>query len=261
MMCPAIGCASLKQLVALADLPLRRFQNVASTATYLMTRAPRIDPRNGPECHNSLEYSVEQAFSPADGKVKAKLMRGPNRTNYFKGDTFEALELPYEGHDLSMIGDLSMTVLLPNKADGLPAFEKRLTAANLTQWLGKLSDHRVDVTLPRFKLTSEFMLKDVLSKMGMSIAFDSDKADFNGMTTRERLFISHVVHKAFVDVNEAGTEAAASTATVIENTSASAPPLATFRADHPFVYLIRDNRTGSILFLGRVVNPSPVDGN
>jgi serine protease inhibitor len=150
--------------------------------------------------------------------------------------------------------DLSMIVLLPNEAEGLPAFEKRLTPANLTKWLGKLSDHRVNVTLPMFKVTSEFVLNDVLSEMGMPIAFDRLKADFSGMTTRERLRISYVVHKAFVDVNEAGTEAAASTAVVMERYSL--PPPATFRADHPFVYIIRDNRSGSILFLGRIVNPS-----
>lgn len=191
-----------------------------------------------------------RAFTLADArKVKAKLMRGFNRTNYFRGEGFEVLELPYEEEDLSMI------VLLPNKADDLPAIEKRLTAANLTEWLGKLTDHIVDVTLPKFKLISEFTLNDVLSEMGMPIAFDRAKANFSGMTTtRARLFISYVVHKAFVDVNEAGTEAAASTAGVWERVSI--PPPATFRADHPFVYLIRDKSTGSILFQGRVVNPS-----
>ena len=197
----------------------------------------------------SPEQTKDGDFTLADGtKVKAKLMRGTNRTRYFKGEGFEALELPYENYNLSMI------VLLPKKADGLPAFEKRLTAANLTEWLGKLTDRIVDVTLPKFKLTSEFTLNDVLSQMGMPIAFDRAKADFSGMTTRARLFISYVVHKAFVDVNEAGTEAAASTAVLMELVSAPRP--ATFRADQPFVYLIRDNRTGSILFLGRVVNPS-----
>lgn len=187
-------------------------------------------------------------FTLADGKqVKARMMHGRNRTGYFKGDTFEALELPYEERDLSMI------VLLPNKADGLPALEKRLTEANLTQWSGRLSVHQVDVTLPKFKQTSEFLLKEALSNMGMPVAFES-KADFSGMATGKPLFISSVVHKAYVDVNEAGTEAAASTAAVMEPTAAL--PSATFRADHPFVYLIRDNRTGSILFLGRVANPS-----
>ncbi len=184
----------------------------------------------------------------ADKKVTVPLMRGSNRTNYFKGDGFEALELPYEQHDLSML------VFLPAKGTELAEFEKRLTAVNLKAWQGKMRDHMVDVTLPKFKVTAEFMLKDVLTRLGMPLAFDRRRADFSGMTSRERLFISHVVHKAFVDVNEAGTEAAASTAVLVELTSMPKP--ATFRADHPFVFLLRDNRTGSILFAGRVVNPS-----
>jgi serpin B len=191
----------------------------------------------------------DEDFLLADGnKVKAKLMHGRRHANYFKGDTFVAVELPYERHDLSMI------ILLPNQADGLPALEQRFTMANLKQWLGKLSDHDVDVTLPKFKLTSEFLLEGVLSKMGMPIAFGTG-ADFSGMTTRDKLYISRVVHKAFVDVNEAGTEAAAATAVLMER-AAPISPRATFHADHPFVYLIRDNRTGSILFVGRVTDPS-----
>lgn len=191
----------------------------------------------------------DEDFTLTDGKkVKAKMMKESIRTNYFKGEGFEALELPYEADDLSMI------VLLPNRPDGLPTFEKQLTSANLTQWLTKLSDHRVTVTLPKFKLTSEFMLNEVLSKMGMPNAFDRSKADFSGMTAQDQLFVSHVVHKAYVDVNETGTEAAATTA--IHTEFLSRPRPATFRADHPFVYLIRDNRTGSILFMGRVVNPT-----
>jgi serpin B len=196
------------------------------------------------------QQTADGDFTTANGKkAGVKLMRGKNRTNYLKGDGFEALELLYESRDLSMV------VLLPDKADGLPAFEKSLTAANLTRWLGELawSDHEVDVTLPKFTWTSEFMLKDVLAAMGMPTAFDPRKANFSGMAD-ERLFLSHVVHQAFVDVNEAGTEAAASTAVVAER--ASLPRPATFRADHPFVYFVRHNRTGAILFLGRVVNPS-----
>ena len=129
-----------------------------------------------------------------------------------------------------------------------------MTEANLTAWLRKLSDHLVSVTLPKFKVTSEFMLKDALSRLGMAVAFDPNRADFSGMTSRDRLFISAVVHKAFVDVNEAGTEAAAATA-VVEGRK-SLPRQATFRADRPFVYLLRDNRTGSILFMGRLTNPA-----
>jgi serpin B len=187
------------------------------------------------------------AFKVSPGNdVKVPMMRGSQRTNYFKGEGFEALELPYEQHDLSMV------VLLP-QAGRLTELEKKLTAANLFAWQRKLSDHQVDVTLPKFKVTAEFMLKPVLQRLGMALAFDPERADFSGMTTRERLFISHVIHKAFVDVNEAGTEAAASTAVVMDRLSA--PPPATFRADRPFVYLLRDNRTGAILFLGRVTDP------
>src|SRR5262249_7751424 len=101
----------------------------------------------------------------ADKKVTVPLMRGSQRTNYFKGDGLEALELPYESHDLSMV------VLLPGKDTGRAALEKRLTADNLQKWLARLRDHLVDVTLPKFKVTAEFLLKDALSRLGMPDAF------------------------------------------------------------------------------------------
>jgi serpin B len=183
----------------------------------------------------------------ADKKVKVPLMHGGVRTSYFKGDGFEALNLPYESNYLSMV------IFLP-KAGGLADFEKRLTAANVRGWLRKLSPHKVAVTLPKFKVTAEFMLNDVLSRMGMPLAFDARKADFSGMTTRHKLYISHVIHKTFVDVNEKGTEAVGSTAVAVS--LGGKPPPATFRADRPFVFLIRDNRTGTILFTGRLVDPS-----
>jgi serpin B len=185
----------------------------------------------------------------ADGvkKVKTPMMHQSQSTRFFNGGTFTALELPYEQHELSMI------VLLPKKADGLAAFEKTLTADNLAKWHAKLSNHLVDIRLPKFKTTAEFRLDKVLEEMGMRDAFDRKKADFTGLSSMKGLHITAVVHKAFIDLNEAGTEAAAATAVVIG--TASAPPEATFHADHPFVYLIRDNKTGSVLFMGRVVNP------
>jgi serpin B len=185
----------------------------------------------------------DAAFVGAGTTAKVKMMHGSVRTNYARFGDLQVLDLPYENNELSML------VFLP-KRGGLAEFEKTLTPAILAKWLAKLSDHRVDVKLPKFKVTSEFRLDDALKALGMKLAFDRNQADFSGMTTRERLFISAVVHKAFVDVNEKGTEAAAATAVVMERTSA--PPPATFHADHPFVYLLRDNRTGSILFMGRV---------
>jgi serpin B len=184
--------------------------------------------------------------------VRAPLMNMVNEKGtfkYLKGDGFRALELPYSGKHLSMV------LFLPEKVDGLTEFEKGLTAAKVNASIAKLQPtYEVRVTLPKFKMTREFKLKDVLMKMGMRRAFEPGEADFSGMTGSRDLFLSAVVHKAFVHVNEEGTEAAAATAVVTKPTAVLRdPPI--FRADHPFLFLIRDNRSGSILFLGRVANP------
>jgi serpin B len=185
-----------------------------------------------------------EPFFSAGGKAgKVPMMHGDLRTRYAKLGDLQILELPYQDHELSML------VLLPAKG-GLAEFEKTLTPADVEKWRAKLRDHLVDVKLPKFKVTSEFRLDEALKALGMPLAFDFRKADFSGMSTAGKLFIGAVVHKAFVDVNEKGTEAAAATAVGMELTSAPQP--ATFHADHPFVFLLRDNRTGSILFMGRV---------
>ena len=148
-----------------------------------------------------------------------------------------------------------MVVLLPKKNDGLAAVERTLTAGSVDRWLGSLGSRRVHVFLPRFKMTSEFSLKRALSALGMPTAFSAN-ADFSRMASGESLVISEVLHKAMVDVNEKGTEAAAATAVVVGR---SAVPRVeepvVFRADHPFTFLLRDNRSGAILFAGRVINP------
>jgi serpin B len=179
-------------------------------------------------------------------KVDVPMMRQVGDFQYLDGGDFQALGLPYRGNDLSMV------VLLPKKADGLAALEKSLTAAKLTECLKKLRTLEVGVILPKFRLTRDARLGQLLSAMGMPLAFRTD-ADFSGMTGKKELMLSEVVHKAFVEVNEEGTEAAAATAVVAQPTAARIPP--TFQADHPFVFLIRDNATGSILFLGRVTDP------
>lgn len=165
---------------------------------------------------------------------------------YAEFDALQALELPYVGDELSMI------VLLPREQDGLAALERQLTAANLARWRGAIRRREVEAWLPRFKLESEFELNKTLAALGMVDAF-GDAADFSGMTGQRNLFISAVVHKAFVDVNENGTEAAAATA--VGMTLSIPPPPPTFRADHPFLFLIQERRTGSVLFLGRLVKP------
>ena len=196
------------------------------------------------------EHTREEPFkTSADATVKAPLMHHTGDFPYLDGGDFQALELPYKGKDVSMV------VLLPKKVGGLAALEAKLTEENLAGWLSKLRKQEVQVALPKFKMTKEFSLNDVLKAMGMRKAFVPGGADFTGMSgSGKRLFISAVVHKAFVDVNEEGTEAAAATAVVVTTTSARITPI--FRADHPFVFLIRDNRSGSVLFLGRLTNPA-----
>jgi serpin B len=194
-------------------------------------------------------------LSPARN-VKAPLMHLTEGFDYLDGGTFQALEIPYEG------GDLSMIVFLPRDIDGLPALEQSLTASSMKQWLDQLHPvPEVILTLPKFKMTRQFNLQNTLGAMGMKRAFDANAADFSGMSGNRELFISAVIHKAFVDVDEKGTEAAAATAMVMEGATArpprfQPPPPPVFRADHPFVFLIRDNRSGGILFMGRVTDPT-----
>jgi serpin B len=194
-----------------------------------------------------------EPFTLADGKkADAPLMNQTGEFGYYDGGSFQALEMPYVGKDLTMV------VLLPKKADGLADFEKELTADNVGGWLRQLKSQKVIVTLPKFKSTSRFSLAQKLSDMGMKLAF-TEKADLSGMAGEPGdLYISDVIHKAFVDVNEEGTEAAAATAVVVATPSAvrtDVPPTPVFRADHPFVFLIRDTRSDSVLFLGRIVDP------
>jgi len=194
------------------------------------------------------EETEDAPFTLADGKqVEVPLMQQTGQFGYLEDGDLQVLELPYGGEALSMV------VLLPRAHDGLPALEKSLSPKRLAGWLAKLEREKVRVALPRFKTTSEFRLNKVLIAMGMRDAF-SAAANFSGMDNTRSLFIGAVVHKAFVDVNEEGTEAAAATAVVMLRAAAKPPPV--FRADHPFVFLIRDTRSGSILFLGRMIKPT-----
>jgi len=191
-------------------------------------------------------------FRLGDGKsVKVPMMRQQEKFGYLETDAFQALEMPYKA------GELSMVVLLPKAVDGLAAFEKGLTADKLAGWMGGLKRREVKVTLPKWKMTSQFGLADMLKKMGMTDAFAPGTADFSGMTTAEKLFISAVIHKAFFEVDEEGTEAAAATAVAIAATAMPPQPAEpkVFKADHPFLYLIRHRPTDLVLFMGRVANP------
>jgi serpin B len=198
----------------------------------------------------SKEKTTQEDFnaSPSD-VVRVDMMKQSNRFRYYDEGSFQVLEQPYKGNTLAMV------ILLPKAKDGLGQLEASLSAAKIEAWLTKLSSRRVDVSLPKFKMTSECELKDPLSDMGMPVAFKPGAADFSGITGTRELAISAVVHKAFVEVDEKGTEAAAATGVVAFRTAVMAQPSVVFRADHPFLFLIRDLRTGSFLFLGRMVKP------
>lgn len=163
------------------------------------------------------------------------------------------LEMPYKGNDLSML------IFLPNDIEddttGLEKLEKELTYQNFVDWTrpDMMSPNEVDVKLPRFKMEEKYDLEKILTKMGMENAFDSSKSDFSGMSPANDLIVSKVVHKAFVDVNEEGTEAAAATGVDMEVRSITIP--VEFVADHPFIFFIQHKPTKSILFVGRYCSP------
>ena len=180
-------------------------------------------------------------------QIRVPMMSKVDEYSYGEVDGLQVLELPYAGYDLSMI------VLLPLKTHGLADLEDRLTAENLGSWTEHLWHREVRVSLPRFEIIRSIRLSDALMSMGMVDAFGD--ADFSGMDGSKTLYISAVLHKAFLSVNEEGTEAAAATAALMRTIGAISSP-SVFRADHPFLFLIRENSTGSILFLGRVMNPA-----
>lgn len=187
-------------------------------------------------------------FTRADGtKVQVPLMRQTARLPLSAGEDFQLLGLPYQGDRLSMV------ILLPGKPDGLAGLESRLSATWLATQIGKARPQKVFVSLPRFTMTERYELKKPLAAMGMGIAF-SGKADFSGMNGKGGLTIGAVIHKAFVAVDEEGTEAAGATAVVMTRGFAKKPPA--FRAEHPFLFVIRDDVSGAILFMGRVMDPS-----
>lgn len=189
----------------------------------------------------------DMGFTKRDGStIQVPMMAGYQEAPYGEGEGYAALEIPYDGHQMSMV------LVLP--AEGtLDDFEASLTGDKLAAITSGMTDHGVSVMLPRFKIESQFDLGDKLSKLGMVDAF-TGAADFSGMNGKGGLYISAVIHKAFVDVNEAGTEAAAATAVIVGETSAPEP--AEIHFDRPFLFFIRDVATGTVLFFGRVEDPA-----
>ncbi len=181
------------------------------------------------------------------GQVTVPMMRQTESFGYAEGEGYQVVELPYDGWELSMV------ILLP-QAGAFEAFEGSLDAGRVDGIVKDLAHRQVALTMPKFEFESDFSLVDALAAMGMPDAF-TGAADFSGMTGSRDLFIADVIHKAFVSVDEAGTEAAAATAVVMKLGAVPEEPVE-LTVDHPFIFLIRDVETGAILFVGRVVNPS-----
>ncbi len=169
----------------------------------------------------------------------------PDRFGYFENDEFQCVELPYKGEEVSM------RIYLPSEEVSLSLLEQRISVIHSEP----LRKEKVKIHLPRFKTESTFDLNSTLIELGLTDAFDPQQADFSGITGARDLFIAAAIHKAFVQVNEEGTEAAAATGITMGVTCMPMPPKI-FRADHPFVFLIHENASGKILFMGRITNPS-----
>jgi len=203
--------------------------------------------------HNTKDASF---WPEPEKEITVPMMHQTGYFQYTEDESLQIVELPYEGREISML------ILLPKKDVAMTKVEKGLTTKTLNKWISNLSSsyYYVSISMPKYKVTSKFTLNDNLKSMGVLDAFSKKAADFSGMANLlpdEILYISAVIHKAFVDVNEEGTEAAAATAVVFDmGIISEPPPPKIFNADHPFLFLIRDNATGSILFFGRVVDPT-----
>jgi serpin B len=201
------------------------------------------------------EYSFEEKMTTDGqfylldgGQVSVPMMRETESFGYTEGTGYQAVELPYDG------GELSMVILLPASGD-FETFEEGLQAQHVSNIIGDLRPTGVALTTPKFEFDSVFSLGDTLAGMGMPDAFSPSYADFSGITGKPELSIWAVVHKAFVAVAETGTEAAAATAVWGEGEGEPAAELEV-TIDRPFIFLIRDIETGAILFVGRVLNPA-----
>ncbi len=195
-----------------------------------------------------------QDFHLQDGqKMKVDMMHQTQPMQYMETSDVQVLEKDYKGNDLSMV------FILPKKKGALSQLSATWNNTVYEQWVSKLQTRKVEVCLPKFTFNTEYEMSKVLAAMGMPLAF-SDQADFSGISRSMPLTISHVVHQAFVRVDEKGTEAAAATAVIMKEVSAFVEPPLVFNADHPFMVILRDKRSGSILFMGCVKEPAASQG-
>jgi serpin B len=198
----------------------------------------------------NIEDTVDRDFKLSNGEKKGVPMMVSTNSdaffNYTENEDMQMLELPYKGDSVSMF------IILPKEND-LNKFEQTVSMENLSNWMDSMYATNVNIYLPKFTYKTEYNLKDILIDMGLDIAF-SMNADFSGMNGFGGLFIEKVLHKAYIEVNEEGSEAAAATTVHILETAMPEPPKV-FDADHPFIFFIKHKETDTILFMGSVENP------
>ena len=198
----------------------------------------------------SEENTVNNDFYLSNGNtIETPFMNQEVTANIMYHDIFQMLELPYGR------GNYSMLILLPGDGKSIHDIIEELDTENYDEWLLNLQERNVEVSIPKFKFKYEKKLNDLLKSMGLSVAFDPDNADFSDISEALELYISKVKHKAFIEVNEKGTEAAAVTIVGINTTNAG-PTYPKFIANKPFLFVIREKYTNSILFMGKVEDPS-----
>ncbi|KAK3734350.1 hypothetical protein QZH41_005337 [Actinostola sp. cb2023] len=192
------------------------------------------------------------AFGRRENEMAVEMMSMSTKLQYYFDEEHgcRILQLPYSGNKLSMI------LLLPEELDGLGKLEKSLSIDNLDKWALLMTNITVSVELPKFKLSQQFELNKVLPQLGMRDVFDASQADLSGISATTGLFVSNIIHKSHVEVNERGTEAAAATGVVMRKRSLDMNEI--FHADHPFLFLIRHHSSGSILFVGRFQEPQNI---
>ncbi len=186
-------------------------------------------------------------FRSGGGTVNVPMMKQKENFRFFQGDGFKIAEFPYGQ------GNFVMDVILPDEADGLTEVMARLGGSGFSSWINAMTEKELQVSFPRFKYGFRLTLKEILTDMGMGIAF-TDAASFSNISEQYDLLINEVTHQSFIETNEEGTEAAA--ATVVEVGTTSVPVILVFNMDHPFIYIIRETTTNSIIFMGRVSDPS-----
>ena len=195
----------------------------------------------------SEDQTRQDTFYPtATQEIKVPFMNQSIWVPYHEEQLYKAVEIPYSN------GELSMLILLPARHADMSELESKMNGAFYENLTDSMRRQKVNLTIPRFKLQAKYQLNDPLRQMGMTSAFDGE-ADFSGMTGDKDLYISEVVHQSFVEVNEEGTEAAAATGVVMRKTSVLASK--SLKADHPFLFMIRDQKTHAILFMGKMQNP------